>query len=81
MAIYLKDANVDRLAREVASMEGISITDAIGKALEDRRTRLLTARDEKLRKVQARLERIWALPVLDDRPPNELLYDEDGLPR
>lgn len=37
MAIYLKDPDVDRLAREIAAMEGNSITDAIGKALEDGR--------------------------------------------
>jgi hypothetical protein len=33
---------------------------------------------EKLRRIQ---ERIASLPVLDARDPDELLYDEHGLPR
>lgn len=81
MAIYLKDPNVDRLAREVARLEGKSITEAIASALAERHARLLAAQEEKRRRAHATLERIRALPVLDPRDPDEMLYDEDGLPR
>jgi len=78
MAIYLKDPDVDRLAREVARLEGMSITEAIGAALADRHAKLLAAQEQKRRRVEERLARIRALPVLDPRDPDEMLYDEDG---
>jgi antitoxin VapB len=81
MALYLKDPDVDKLAREVATMEGISITEAVGNALLDRRAKLLAAREDKLRKVDARLVRLRAMPVLDPRSLDEILYDENGQPR
>lgn len=78
MAIYLKDPNVDRLAREVARLEGTSITEAIGNALSERHAQLVAAREERERRVDERLARLRALPVLDPRGPDEMLYDENG---
>ncbi|HYD65673.1 type II toxin-antitoxin system VapB family antitoxin [Azospirillum sp.] len=78
MAIYLKDPAVDQLAREVARLEGTSITEAIGAALAERHAKLLAAREERLRRIDECLARIRALPVLDPRHPDEMLYDEDG---
>jgi antitoxin VapB len=40
MALNIKNASVERLAAEVARMTGESKTEAIGKALEERRRRL-----------------------------------------
>jgi antitoxin VapB len=81
MALYLKDPEVDRLARELAGLERVTITEAVARALTERRQRLLDAREAKRRKVEARLQRIWALPIRDPRDPDEILYDEDGLPK
>jgi antitoxin VapB len=81
MAIFLKDPEVDRLARELAEIEGTSITDAISRALAERRARLLDAREAKRRRADAVLARLDALPVLDPRDHAEMLYGEDGLPR
>lgn len=81
MAIYLKDREVDTLAREVARLEGTSITEAIERALADRRAKLLAAREEKRKRVEATLARIRKLPVLDPRSPDEILYDKDGIPK
>jgi antitoxin VapB len=81
MAIYLKDADVDRLAREVARLEGTSLTEAVERALADRRAKLLAAREEKRKRAEATLARIRALPVLDPRSPDEILYDKDGVPK
>lgn len=63
---------------------------AQGFALLEERIALLPSeeRDERRRSGRNFLEAVWkvqreiaALPVLDPRPIDELLYDEDGLPR
>jgi antitoxin VapB len=81
MALYLKDPEVDRLARELAGLEHVTITEAVSRALTERRQRLVDQREAKRRKVEARLKRLWGLPILDPRDPDEILYDEDGLPK
>lgn len=40
MGLNLKNPQVERLAREVADLAGESLTEAIGKALEERKARL-----------------------------------------
>jgi antitoxin VapB len=81
MALYIKDPEVDRLAREVASLEHSSITEAVKGVLAKRRSEILAERGDRDRRIRERLERIWAMPVLDDRTPDEMLYDRDGLPK
>ncbi|HZI55505.1 MAG TPA: type II toxin-antitoxin system VapB family antitoxin [Verrucomicrobiae bacterium] len=84
MAINIKDAETDTLAREVASRTGETITDAIRTALRERLQRLAgryraPTRREKLYEI---LHRVDALPVLDNRDENEILgYDESGIPQ
>jgi antitoxin VapB len=81
MAIYLKDPEVDELAREVAKLEGSSITEAISRALCERKRKLMDAREAKRQRVEKVIAKIRALPVLDDRHPDEMLYDEYGVPK
>jgi antitoxin VapB len=81
MAIYLKDPEVDRLARELAQRERVSITEAVERALKERIGRLAAEREEKYRRTLQLIEEIRALPVYDDRPLEEMLYDEDGNPK
>lgn len=83
MAISIKDAETDRLARAVAAATGVSLTEAIREALRERlereshRTRRGVGAE--VRRIQERLAR---LPVLDDRAADEILgYDDHGLPR
>jgi antitoxin VapB len=85
MALNIKHAEADRLARELAAMTGETLTQAVVVALrerlERRRQRLPEPRTagEILRASRLRLSR---LPVLDARSANEMLdYDVDGLPR
>lgn len=61
MALNLKNADVERLAAEVARLAGESKTEAIRRALEERRRRLAgPAVAERRRRVLKRLEqRIW----------------------
>jgi len=84
MPLSIKNAEAERLARQVADETGESITQAIQRSLEERWARLKTQRRSRVLAGQLEdlLRRVDALPVLDSRPPDEILgYDEHGLPR
>ena len=84
MAMSIKSLDVERLARELASKTGESLTGAIQKALEERLERLKTERQRQaiLTPLEDILRRVDQLPVVDPRNPDEILgYDERGLPR
>ena len=84
MALSFKDQETDRLARQVASLTGESLTEAVRGALR------LRLRTEQLKHgrapwddtaIDAIIARSGALPVLDDRTEDEILgYDDNGLP-
>jgi antitoxin VapB len=85
MALSLKDAETDRLAREVASLTGESLTEAVRRALAERLARERRKRGD-VAGLASRLDALAlegaALPDLDGRSPNEIIgYDEHGLPR
>jgi len=83
MALNIRNAEAERLAAELAQYTGETKTEAVTKALEERLERV---RREKTgyRRYDELLEiaeRCASLPVLDDRPADEILgYDENGLP-
>ena len=86
MALSIRDPETDRLARELAALTGESMTEAIRKALAERLARTRRGREDELGRliasVRAIQERVARLPVLDDRPADEILgYDADGLPQ
>lgn len=81
MALYLKDPEVDRLARELARIENTTMTEAVARALRERLERAADAKAAKRARVEARLAKLRAMPVLDPRDPDEILYDEHGLPK
>ena len=82
MAISIKDPETDRLARALAAATGESLTDAIREALRDRLEREThRARRGMAAEVRRIQERVSNLPVLDERPADEILgYDSHGLP-
>ena len=61
MALNLKNDDVERLAAEVARMTGESKTEAIRRALDERRRRLKgTASDQRRKRVMQFLEKkVW----------------------
>lgn len=84
MPLSIKNDATERLARQVASETGESLTEAIQRALEERWERLKTRRKARLLKSQIDdlLDRVDALPTLDPRPGDEILgYDEHGISR
>lgn len=83
MSLNIKDPEADRLARALASATGESLTAAVAVALRERLERVegrprghdLTA------ELEAIALRCAALPLLDERPEEEILgYNEHGLP-
>jgi antitoxin VapB len=80
MALSIKNDEADQLARELAAVTGESITDAVLTSLRQRleRERRRPGISKKLLDLAAEVS---TYPVLDDRPPEEILgYDELGLP-
>ena len=87
MGMSIKNAEVERLARELARIKGVSMTEAIREALEAEAARLAalasapkwdTARRERIMRIIAATA---SLPVLDNRSEDEILgYDEHGVP-
>ncbi|MBI5129638.1 MAG: type II toxin-antitoxin system VapB family antitoxin [Rhodopseudomonas palustris] len=83
MALSIKDAETERLARDLAQATGETITQATKRALEERLRRIGgQSRRTALLEDMAEIRRRWrAMPVLDDRTPDEILgYDKNGLP-
>lgn len=83
MPLNIKDAETDALVREMAELTGETITVAVQTATRERMERLRgRARADLLRAdLQEIADRCAALPVLDERPADEILgYDADGLP-
>jgi antitoxin VapB len=84
MALSIKNDSTERLARQVASETGESLTQAIHEALRERWERLIAGRRSRVLTSQLEdvLRRVDALPTLDSRSEDEILgYDEHGIPR
>jgi antitoxin VapB len=80
MALSIKTAEADELARELAAATHESITEAVTTAL---RERLMRVRGQE--SIATRLDRLieeyQASPIADHRTVEEILgYDDDGLP-
>jgi antitoxin VapB len=83
MAIHIRDAEAERLIRELARCTGETMTGAVVVAVRDR----LARQERKAADIEVILEESRAiarhfnsLPVLDSRSLEEMLYDEHGLP-
>jgi antitoxin VapB len=83
MAISIRNQNAEQLAREVASVTGESITQAIIHALRERLERLSGRRTapDALSDIMAISKRCSELPEIDPRSSDEILgYNKDGAP-
>ena len=83
MSLNVKNAATRRRVRELARLAGETMPQAVDRAVTERLDRLKTSRNRPQR--VDRLLQIGrecaALPVLDERSPEDMLYDDRGLPR
>lgn len=83
MALSIKDPETERLARALAARTGETITIATRRALEERLKKMGSQAKKAalLEDMEAMQRRLSALPVLDNRSPDDIIgYDEHGLP-
>jgi antitoxin VapB len=81
MALNLKNAEVERLASEVARLTGESKTEAIRRALEERKRRLKhTAADDRRARLLKFLEKkVWPTIPADQRGKRLSRAEEDEI--
>lgn len=83
MALNIKDPETDRLARELATATGESITVATRQAIEERlaRVRARALVDPRTDDIRDLIARGRQRPMLDDRDADTILgYDPSGMP-
>lgn len=82
MALNIRNQRTEKLAAELAALTGESKTEAVTMALQER-LKEVRRRQKKLNRAD-RLDEIAlhcaSLPVLDARSPEEMLYNDSGLP-
>lgn len=82
MALNIKDPETDRLVRDLADLTGLTITDVIRVAVREKMVREARRRERgSMDRIRAIVRAYNALPVIDPRTPEEMLYDEHGLPK
>lgn len=82
MVLSIKDEETDRLARELSRVTGESLTEAVSTAVRQRLARVQATGGQDLAgELTVIALRCAALPVLDDRPDDQVLgYDASGAP-
>lgn len=85
MGLSIKSETVEAMIRDLAARRRVGLTEAIRQAVAAELEREAAARAaevaERRRRIDETVARLRALPVLDDRTPDEILgYDENGLP-
>ena len=82
MAVLIKDAEADRLIRQLADRTGESITEAVKKAVAERLRNVPLSADEiaaRKQRITIILEKLDAMPNVDNRTDDEILgYNEYG---
>jgi antitoxin VapB len=83
MSLNIKNEETHRRAKELARLAGETMSEAVDRAVAERLERIRRRHSRK-----ALLEQLLeigrecaALPVLDRRSPEDMLYDDEGLPR
>jgi len=78
--LYIKNPAAHRLARQVSKRMGVTLSDAVISALQEKIHK--TGRPIDRAGVDAISDKLAALPVLDARTADQILgYDSFGIPR
>jgi antitoxin VapB len=86
MGLSIKNAEVERMARDTARRRGVSLTEALRQLLAEEEARIAAARvaeiEAKRAAVMEIVKRSASRPRLNDLSDDEIIgYDENGLPR
>ena len=86
MQLNIKNPDVVRSIKRLSELTGLSATQAVKQAVEEAIPRAehrksSNPRNLDLDRIDALLKEIWSLPILDHRHPDDILYDEDGMPK
>ena len=85
MALNIKNAETEKLVRELARRRGQGITEVLTDVLRreverERRKPHRSDADDLHRRIDAIVSHLNSLPVLDDRSPDEIIgYNDQGL--
>lgn len=83
--INIKSDKAYWMANELSRLAGESLTQAIIQAIEDRLEKIRAQTRNNREGIAERLLALGtksaALPILDSRAPDQILYDENGLPK
>ncbi len=83
MALSIRNSQAEHLAREVATISGENLTQAIIHALEERLVRLKGRRTTSnlMQEIMTISQRCSSIPDIDQRSPEEILdYNQSGIP-
>jgi antitoxin VapB len=84
MALSIKSPEVERKVRKLAAVTGMSMTEAVSLAVDERlakEERKRANQDAMLADIRAIIDHCSSLPVLDNRSEEEIMgWDENGLP-
>jgi antitoxin VapB len=86
MALNIKNPETEKLARKLARRRKQGITEVLAAVLRkeverERKKPVRDDREERIRRIEAIIERVKSYPVLDGRSPDEIIgYNEHGLP-
>ena len=84
MALNIKNAETEKLVRELARRRGQGITEALTDVVRreverERKKPRRESYEEFSRRIEKIVDRVRRLPLLDDRSPDEILgYNEHG---
>jgi hypothetical protein len=83
--VQIRKPEVAERLRELARLEGKSITDLVEEMVRERDARLVASREadiaERRRGVEEAVRRFNALPVVGPLLTDDDFYDEDGMPK
>lgn len=82
MAFNVKNAEADRLVRELMDLTGENLTDAVLVSVRERLERERFRRGPSIGdRLRVLVSEVAVMPVLDDRPSDEIIgYDSSGIP-
>ncbi len=79
MALSIRNAEVEKMARRLAQAEGVSMTEVLLESLRLKQTELKKQETERSTRIQHLLKELQSLPDLNAQTVDEILgYGADG---